>query len=418
MLTRRQFSRLLPAALLLPRLARGARVAGVDRKFLFLFCNGGWDTSLVFSPQHDIGADTDPADTLAAESGIVFVDSAFRPSVRDYFTRFGGRTCVINGMEVPSIVHRSCEQLLLTGRASDGADDWPAVLASSFDGVMPHLVLAGPSWSGQYTDRVVRVGSNGQLAALLDASALLDSDMPAAALSGDPASLVEDFVRSRSAAVARTAAAAERARLAAAWSAAHDNLAALRAQGSLDLTPQTDGCARDMEADFQTALSCFAMGLSRCAMLEYNGWCNQGWDTHQNQQLQSVSFEELFGHLITLQEYLETTPGQSGGMLVDEVVVVVLSEMGRHPRYNAWGGRDHWSTTSVMLSGAGVAGGQVIGQVNDSALGAPIDLASGWESDSGVVLSPGHLGATLLALADRDPGDVVGASDPITAALI
>src|SRR5205807_9099449 len=48
--------------------------------------------------------------------------------------------------------------------------------------------------------------------------------------------------------------------------------------------------------------------------------------------------------------------------LLDETLIVVMSEMGRTPKINANGGRDHWTYCySVMLAGAGIKGGTVHG---------------------------------------------------------
>jgi uncharacterized protein (DUF1501 family) len=47
-------------------------------------------------------------------------------------------------------------------------------------------------------------------------------------------------------------------------------------------------------------------------------------------------------------------PGHAGGLLSDEVVVVLISEMGRFPQRNTGGGNDHWTYTSAMLVGPGV----------------------------------------------------------------
>jgi hypothetical protein len=48
--------------------------------------------------------------------------------------------------------------------------------------------------------------------------------------------------------------------------------------------------------------------------------------------------------------------------LLDEVMVVLLSEMGRAPRINKAAGRDHWTSAySVMLAGGGLTRGQVLG---------------------------------------------------------
>src|SRR5256885_9782866 len=48
--------------------------------------------------------------------------------------------------------------------------------------------------------------------------------------------------------------------------------------------------------------------------------------------------------------------------LLDETLVVVMSEMGRTPKINGNGGRDHWTYCySVMRAGAGIRGGSVCG---------------------------------------------------------
>ena len=85
---------------------------------------------------------------------------------------------------------------------------------------------------------------------------------------------------------------------------------------------------------------------------------NPLWDTHQNnagrvREVLCPQFDRTFATLI---EDL-----QSRGLL-DETLVVVMGEFGRSPKINAAGGRDHWgSCFSVVLAGAGVGGGQIIG---------------------------------------------------------
>lgn len=57
--------------------------------------------------------------------------------------------------------------------------------------------------------------------------------------------------------------------------------------------------------------------------------------------------------------------------LSDKVLLVVTGEMGRTPRINRNGGRDHWANlTPLLLAGGGLRMGQVIGQ-SDSQAGAP-----------------------------------------------
>jgi hypothetical protein len=82
------------------------------------------------------------------------------------------------------------------------------------------------------------------------------------------------------------------------------------------------------------------------------------WDTHkdnfnlhQNQLL--PNFDRGFSALLD---------DLSDRGLLDETLVVVLSEFGRTPKINAAAGRDHWAPcNTVLLAGGGVPGGQVYG---------------------------------------------------------
>ncbi len=82
------------------------------------------------------------------------------------------------------------------------------------------------------------------------------------------------------------------------------------------------------------------------------------WDTHTRnfpilKENKLPSFDQTY---TALMEDLE----QRG--LLDETLVVVMSEMGRTPKINANGGRDHWTYCySVMLAGAGIKGGTIYG---------------------------------------------------------
>jgi hypothetical protein len=93
----------------------------------------------------------------------------------------------------------------------------------------------------------------------------------------------------------------------------------------------------------------------------------------------------------------------------ERLVVVVVSEMGRHPRLNNWGGKDHWTWTSAMLFGDGVQPG-VVGGLDEIGQGRNVDLSTG--GSGSVRLGPQHLGDTLLSLS---AGQVTGT--PIQALL-
>lgn len=81
--------------------------------------------------------------------------------------------------------------------------------------------------------------------------------------------------------------------------------------------------------------------------------------------------------------------------LSDDILLVACGEMGRTPRLNARGGRDHWSGLApLMLAGGGLNMGQVIGQSTSDA-GAPLSTP----------YTPDHLTATIMHTL-LDPGEL------------
>lgn len=84
----------------------------------------------------------------------------------------------------------------------------------------------------------------------------------------------------------------------------------------------------------------------------------QCWDTHERNF--PILRENHLPHLDQTYSALMEDLDQRG--LLDETLVVMMGEMGRTPKINANGGRDHWTSCySVLLAGAGIRGGTVYG---------------------------------------------------------
>lgn len=90
-----------------------------------------------------------------------------------------------------------------------------------------------------------------------------------------------------------------------------------------------------------------------------------GWDTHQRnfgilKELLLPNFDVTFSGLMQ---------DLSDSGLLDETLVVVMSDMGRTPKINKnQAGRDHWTFCySVMLAGAGIRGGTIYGESDSQA---------------------------------------------------
>lgn len=111
---------------------------------------------------------------------------------------------------------------------------------------------------------------------------------------------------------------------------------------------------------------------------------NPLWDTHgqNNPRMKDVLCPQFDLGFTALIEDLE----QRG--LLDETLVVAIGEMGRTPRFNGAGGRDHWGNVfSLVLAGAGIKRGHIHG-ASDKTGGYPI-------SDR---VQPQDLTATILHL--------------------
>jgi hypothetical protein len=85
---------------------------------------------------------------------------------------------------------------------------------------------------------------------------------------------------------------------------------------------------------------------------------NNDWDTHE---------QNFRGHKALLPPMDQAVAALLDDMdqrgLLDEVVVVLASEMGRAPRVSGNAGRDHWTYAySVMITGGGLTRGQVLGE--------------------------------------------------------
>ncbi len=113
------------------------------------------------------------------------------------------------------------------------------------------------------------------------------------------------------------------------------------------------------------------------------------WDTHTRNFsiLKDVNLPEFDQTYSALMQDLEHRG------LLDETLVVVMSEMGRTPRVNGNAGRDHWTYCySVFLAGAGIRGGTVYGSS---------DAQAAYVKDNPV--SPADLCATIYECLGIDP---------------
>jgi uncharacterized protein (DUF1501 family) len=404
----------LGAALAAPALLRHAGAQEpVAAKHLMVVLNfGGWDTTYALDPKPGLTTIDAPEGEVRRFGDLEIFDHPSRPEVATFFERWAPITSIVHGVQVRSFVHTDCVKRILTGSASETTPDIGAIAAYELGRSLPvpYLALGTQARSGPLASITGRTGTTNQLSALVDPeqayanprtfrpdpgleatdeeSAFVRSYLEASAgrvqairgQHGYNRRRIEDFVGSLARAETLSRFARDGASL-----------------GERSYTPQ-------LAAQVPLAVRAMKEGLSHTALLEMTGW-----DTHQNNAQQGMFNQALFGSLHMLLSELEANA------LLDETMVLVLSEMGRTPKLNGDMGKDHWPVTSSMLIGAGVRGGRTFGGTNDELNALSVDLETGEVDATGSQLQTENLLAGILESLGIDPEPHIPGADPFRA---
>lgn len=393
------------------RSGRAATTAGTPRKMILVVAQGGWDVTYALDPKPGISGIDAPAGTIETFSGIPILTDPGRPAVGEFFSAHAGSCALVNGLQVLSVSHSNCAARVLTGTVSETSPDVGAIVAHTHGRSLPvpYLVLGRMAFSGPHAALTARTGSTNQLDALINQSSVLwFASSPAQTFtpSSDEEALIRAHVNVRAERELAT-----RGQVGSNQKHLQDFLDSLGRGDALRNSPGLGAfdLTRDLGPQVDIAISALSQGLSQAVQIEAGDF-----DTHTNNAEQNNLHESFFAGLHTLMEKLATTPGSgAGSKLLDETLVVVVSELGRTPKLNSDGGKDHWGTTSAMLLGAGAKGGQVVGATNDGLEGRLVNLATGQPDDGGQPLDYGAFGAGVLALAGVDPSEVLPRETPL-----
>lgn len=401
MITRRTF---LGSAAVGAALFGGVRIGMAQKgdlrgRFLFVHAEGGWDPLCVFAPLFSAAdIDLEPEAAAWTIGGLPLVDHPARPATRGFFERHHAEVALLNGVSTRSVNHETCQVVALTGGTSVDKPDWGTILgyAGRESASLPHLVVSGPVVPGPYNVFVAQ--ARGRLQQAIDGSILIDNDAPLRLPAAAPARVVDRFLEQRAAAFEQALPDDPRA--------ADYREALKRSRALVDgRLEQQLVSGEDFRGRAATAISALSAGICRCASVG----TDFVWDTHEDNSLQTGLFEAFFADLDELLAKLRSTPGPNGGVLADDTIVVVTSEMARTPAFNGTGGRDHWPYTSMMVIGPGVVGDRVYGGYSSLYTGIGVGADSG-PDPSIAGISAESLGATLLALADVDPQEYLKAT--------
>lgn len=120
-----------------------------------------------------------------------------------------------------------------------------------------------------------------------------------------------------------------------------------------------------------------------------------GFDTHDNHDIRGYP---LLGDLCEGVHYLMVVLDYLG--IREQTTVVVGSDFGRTPYYNSGKGKDHWPLTSMIVIQGDevVTGGRVYGATTPEFNSLKINPLTGLQDDSGLLLKPEHVHQELRGL--------------------
>jgi hypothetical protein len=383
------------------RTAAAAGPAGSPRNLILVVAQGGWDTSYALDPKPGTSVDV-PAGTVRRFGELdIWVDPS-RANVTTFFERHAAVSAVVRGVLLSSISHPECVKRVLTGTRSETSPDLGAIVAHELgrELPLPYLVLGTTAFTGPYASSAGRVGATNQIVALLDPA----QSYPVVGGGARPPVRPADEAAIR----AYTEARAERERAvrgAAGYNARRVDDFVSSLQRGDDLRAVRAGFGQrgrnlDLVGQATLAMDAIAGGIARAVTLD----SRITWDTHNDNAQQTQHHQDLYGDLTVIVDELAARAGSTAGRtMLDETIVVVVSEMSRTPRLNADGGKDHWPVTSALLLGGGIAGGRAYGRSTNAVEAGTVDYATGDPSPDGRVIEARNLAAGILSACGVDP---------------
>ena len=367
------------------------------RFFLFINAGGGWDPTMVCDPKGgDINRQFMPSAIGTtgpfSYAPISFTDSGRTLSNQQFFEKFRDRLLVLNGVDMQTNNHDTGTRYTWSGHLEDGYPPLAAILAASLAPGRPLGFLS----NGGY-ENTVGVAPLTRLNDINTIARIARPNRP------DPNNAMVQY---HSTATLDRIQRAQNQRLAAmtaaqtlpTWQLSMRQLLETRGGGNLlerlmMFLPTNEVLNRATNPILKqglVAIAAYRAGVSAAANLAVGGF-----DTHGNHDAtQGTALGRILSGVDLLMDHID----EMG--LRDRVTVMVGSDFGRTPQYNAQNGKDHWSVTSILMMGAGIRGGRVVGASDDRFRARGLDFASLTPSDTATrKLNPKSIHMALRRLA-------------------
>lgn len=361
--------------------------------YIVFNASGGWDTTYLMDPKGINGInrlykDGDILTKGAHKFAPVKKHAKGGMCNEDFYAEFGGDLLTFNGLDYSVNNHSPGERYMATGKLDSLAYPTFAALVAACRG--PDCPLAFLTF-GNYS-------ATGNLVAMSRVPYLpsLQKIANADAIEGNERSPYHDkfaLDRIEEALRGEQAARAAEPRLPRAergenmlYAAQANSKALQRVTQYIPKSVPKERLAQQAEI----ALASFKAGVCVSANLSIGQF-----DSHANNDPDQMKLipEFLAGIAYTVR--------RAGELKIrDQLVVIVQSEMGRTPTYNAGNGKDHWSIGSALFLGRAIKGNRVVGATDEKQFAVPIDPKTlALDKDKGVRVRPEHVHEALREYA-------------------
>ena len=383
--------------------------------FVLINASGGYDPTSFCDPKGMLSEDEENpmnrsymAGDIQTAGNIPFAPVGTTDAVgisnADFFNRHSSKLLVVNGVDTATNGHDSGSRHVWSGKLAEGYPAFGALVAAAKARAAPMAFLSNGGYD--LTQGLVAPTRSGNTGALqrIAYPHRIDADNPDSRFHSD--ATVE---RIRVAQEERLSAAIQSRQLPKVL-AAMDTLYTARI-GENEVRRLTDFLPSDLDnsqnqlrRQAQIAIASYKAGLSVAANLNTGGFDTHG--NHDQNHIPSVS------RLLAGADFVMDEAERQG--VADKVVVVIGSDFGRTPGYNDTNGKDHWSITSYMIMGAGIAGNRVVGGSDARHHPKTVNPETLALDDNGIRITPSHIHKELRRLAGISD-DEIAARFPLTA---
>ncbi len=340
-------------------------------KILFLYCEGGWDQTMVFDPKINISnIDRESGQKAKIGSGgLTYVGHDNRQSVDQFFQKYGQNSVIVNGIYTSSLAFPAAAQALFS--TNDRKKPLRRKAYLDFYGAQkpnlpyPHMRIDISDFSS--TAAELSVGINQEYL-----NAISSENEQTNKTQGQSSEIEEYLFNNYSRFIKKFR---EQSR-------DFERTKVLRSQ--LNALHRLDDIIRDLYIHSERNSENSWIETAKFALNLFKGDFAQSvamrvgdamaWNTQEDYfNKQAQLFNNLFIGLNQICEYAASEHQ------IENLLIIVASERGRSPQLNSEEFKSPWPYTSMLLHGPGLKGGSTVGLSDDMLIGRPLDPIFGEE---------------------------------------